>query len=233
MAMATHFGHEHALSSRTAEDVAEQTLKTLHSGIDSTKPEEPMMISKMVKSRYAIIDRIGSGGFGSIFRGTLAFRPNSPIITENMLSSIFFTNQCHFKDHTLDRMAPSKYLPLGFFRSCSAVSSSRFRFSLLSALAISSASVCPCVFPRLCPSTLLTSFLPSSPCFFPLAYDTEKNTEVAIKVVRTQFTKTLIHSSTCPPKSSNSAFSSSSSCSHLCGFQSPCLDPPPSYCDSS
>lgn len=33
-----------------------------------------MLMSKMVKSRYAVLERIGSGGFGSIFKGTASFR---------------------------------------------------------------------------------------------------------------------------------------------------------------
>lgn len=74
--------HDPSLNLRTVEDVAEQTLKTMHSATDSPKNEEPMLMSKMVKSRYAILERIGSGGFGSIFKGTASFRFNPQLIRQ-------------------------------------------------------------------------------------------------------------------------------------------------------
>lgn len=53
----------------TLRAVAEQTLKTMQSGIDPSPKDEPVFTAKMIKSRWAMIEGIGSGGFGSIFKG--------------------------------------------------------------------------------------------------------------------------------------------------------------------
>ena len=60
---------DHTVTLRAAEDVAEQTLKTMQSGIDPSQKDEPVFTVKMIKSRWAMMEGIGSGGFGSIFKG--------------------------------------------------------------------------------------------------------------------------------------------------------------------
>lgn len=62
--------HDQTVTLRAAEDVAEQTLKTMQSGVDSAWRDEPVFASKLIQSRWEIKERIGSGGFGAIFKGT-------------------------------------------------------------------------------------------------------------------------------------------------------------------
>lgn len=62
--------HDQTVTLRAAEDVAEQTLKTMQSGVDSAWKDEPVFASKLIQSRWEIKERIGSGGFGAIFKGT-------------------------------------------------------------------------------------------------------------------------------------------------------------------
>jgi hypothetical protein len=75
---------EQQASLRTPEDVAEQTLKTMQLAMDSKAKEDQLFTARLVKARYMMIDRIGSGGFGSIFKGTpLACWPRLPQICVN------------------------------------------------------------------------------------------------------------------------------------------------------
>lgn len=55
---------------RTAEDVAEKTLnKLMHSDSEKADPILAQLARKSIGNRWDVLDRIGSGGFGMIYKG--------------------------------------------------------------------------------------------------------------------------------------------------------------------